>query len=137
MAIPLLVNLIFYGSTLPLFAYSSNAQPSCPPCGGREIPLPLSTNPDCGNPNYRLYCMNDTLQFLSLGGLYYQVLSIDPAVNMLVISAPTIQRNACISSDLKQGGLTLDETLPFNISKRNEVITINKCNAYMYTFFKN
>lgn len=120
MATPLfVVTLILFGSILFLpFAYSS----SCPPCGGLKIPFPLSTSSDCGDPNYTLYCMNNTLQFLSLGGLYYQVLSIQPEANRLVISVPTIQRNACISSDLKQGGLTLDEALPFNISNRNEVI---------------
>ncbi|KAJ4768112.1 Wall-associated receptor kinase-like 20 [Rhynchospora pubera] len=125
MATPLLfVTLIFFGSSLP-FASSSNLQQSCPPCGGLNIPLPLSTDSNCGEQNYRLYCNNNTLQFLSESGLYYQVISIDPMANRLVISVPTIRKNACISSDLKVEGLTLDDSLPFNISKRNEVMLFN------------
>lgn len=96
----------------------------CPKCGSMEVPHPLSTN-NCGNPNYRVYCNNGTLAFMSADGFYYKIHSINPSAYKLIISPPLIQRNSCQSSDLAFGGLRLDENSPFNISSHNTVMLLN------------
>lgn len=98
----------------------------CPKCGKMRVPYPLSTDENCGDPRYRIYCNNDVLQFMSADtGFYYHILSINPWANKLVISPPLIQQNTCYSSDLAQGGLLLDDKLPFNISNTNTVMLFN------------
>ncbi|KAJ4829403.1 hypothetical protein Tsubulata_039918 [Turnera subulata] len=98
---------------------------ACPKCGGMEVPYPLSTRDDCGEPRYKTYCNNGVLEFLSAAGFYYQILSINPAEHRLIISPPFILENTCYSPDLPEGGLQLDENLPFNISTRNTVMLLN------------
>ncbi|XP_022720132.1 wall-associated receptor kinase-like 20 [Durio zibethinus] len=98
----------------------------CPKCGKIRVPYPLSTDENCGDPRYRIYCNNGTvLEFMSAPGFYYKILSINPWTNRLVISPPLIQENTCYSTDLGVGGLQLDENLPFNISTRNTVMLFN------------
>lgn len=96
----------------------------CPKCGSMEVPYPLSTN-NCGNPNYRVYCNNGSLEFMSADGFYYKILSINPSAYKLIISPPPILKNSCQSSDLAFGGLRLDENFPFNISSHNTVMLLN------------
>lgn len=108
-------------STLPS-AFCLN---SCPQCGNLSVPYPLSTNPNCGNPNYQLYCNNGVLEFKSVGGIYYKVLSINPTSYRIVISPPSVDPGSCLSSDLMEGGLQIDQTSPFNISNRNTVLLFN------------
>ncbi|GAY54420.1 hypothetical protein CUMW_156530 [Citrus unshiu] len=91
---------------------------ACPKCGSIEVPYPLSTNDNCGDPRYRVYCENDVLQLLSAGGFYYKIISINPSSYRLVISPPLIPKDTCYSSDLTSGGFTLDDDSPFNISTR-------------------
>ncbi|KDP23426.1 hypothetical protein JCGZ_23259 [Jatropha curcas] len=98
---------------------------ACPKCGSMEVPYPLSTGENCGNPNYRIYCNDGALKFLSSQGFYYKILSINPSSYKLVIEPPLIQKNTCYSSDLGVGGLMLDENLPFNISTHNTVMLFN------------
>ncbi|KAK3036763.1 hypothetical protein RJ639_029728 [Escallonia herrerae] len=98
---------------------------TCPRCGSLDVPYPLSTNGNCGNLKYRVYCNNDTLQLSSAEGFYYRILSISPSDNKLVISPPLIEKNTCLSSDLSLGGFRLDENSPFNISSRNTVMLFN------------
>lgn len=102
-----------------------SALQACPKCGSIEVPYPLSTNDNCGNPNYRIYCNNDALEFLSVDGFYYKILSIDPNAYKFIVNPSLIQKNTCISSDLTVGGLRLDETSPFNISTHNTVMLLN------------
>ncbi|XP_068663066.1 wall-associated receptor kinase-like 20 [Aristolochia californica] len=97
----------------------------CPNCGEMEVPYPLSTQEGCGDPNYRLYCNDHSLEFKSQVEAYYRILSIDAVANKLVIGTPEIQKEMCSSSDLTEGGLKLDESLPFNISNRNTVMLFN------------
>ncbi|XP_008797226.1 wall-associated receptor kinase-like 20 [Phoenix dactylifera] len=99
----------------------------CPPCGGTEIPYPLSTSSNCGDPDYKLYCNNNSLEFLSVGGTPHPVLSINPEAYRLIIHVPAIDMNVCSSSDLFEGGLKIDESSPFNISNRNTVMLFD-CN---------
>jgi len=104
------------------FAYCLN---SCPSCGNLPVPYPLSTGPSCGDPDYRLYCDNKVLELKSAKGRYYKVISIDPPSYSLVISPPSISPGSCISSDLTDGGLQIDDMSPFNISNRNTVLLFN------------
>ncbi|KAB5556182.1 hypothetical protein DKX38_007091 [Salix brachista] len=101
------------------------ARDVCPKCGTMEVPYPLSTSNNCGNPRYRIYCNNGALEFLSAQGFYYRILSINPSARKLVISPPLIAKNTCCSSDLSLGGLRLDENSLFNISTRNTVMLFN------------
>ncbi|XAR49173.1 hypothetical protein NMG60_11032270 [Bertholletia excelsa] len=97
----------------------------CPKCGSIEVPYPLSTDANCGNPNYRVYCTNGSLWFLSADGFNYKILSINPSAFKLIISPPPMQKNTCQSLDLSLGGLKLDENSPFNISTHNTVMLLN------------
>ncbi|KAG9459518.1 hypothetical protein H6P81_004026 [Aristolochia fimbriata] len=103
----------------------------CPRCGGMEVPYPLSTQDGCGEPNYRIHCNDNEekgsleLQFKSQVEYYYKILHIDVTRSRMVIETPEIRSDACYSSDLKQGGLKLDDGLPFNISSRNTVMLFN------------
>ncbi|KAF9606022.1 hypothetical protein IFM89_021454 [Coptis chinensis] len=104
---------------------SVSAVDTCSKCGNMEVPYPLSTNDDCGDSRYRVYCNNDILQFLSSEGFYYKIQSIDPSAHTLIISPPTIASDICYSADLKVGGLRLTESSPFNISTHNTVMLLN------------
>ncbi|KAJ4719378.1 wall-associated receptor kinase-like 20 [Melia azedarach] len=98
---------------------------TCPKCGSIEVPYPLSTNENCGDPRYRVYCKNNVLQLQSAEGFYYKIISIIPSSYKLVISPPSIPKNTCFSSDLSLGGFRLDDDSPFNISTRNTVMLFN------------
>ncbi|XP_021898892.1 wall-associated receptor kinase-like 20 [Carica papaya] len=102
-----------------------SALDACPKCGKTLVPYPLSTDENCGNPSYKVYCNNNILQFLSADGFFYDILTIDPDAFSLVISPPLLQKNSCYSADLSSGGFKLDENLPFNISSRNTVMLFN------------
>ncbi|KAE8675422.1 Phosphatase 2C family protein [Hibiscus syriacus] len=97
----------------------------CPKCSKTKVPYPLSTDENCGDPRYRIYCNEDVLEFMSAQGSFHKILSVDPKANKLVIKPPSIDLDTCYSSDLDQGGLSLDESLPFNISKSNTVMLFN------------
>jgi len=101
---------------------------SCSNCGDLVVPYPLSTNENCGDTRYKVYCNDEQLEFLSATGTYYKILRIDPSANKLVIMPPPILKNTCYSSDLLMGGLLLDESLPFNISTQNTVLLFNCTN---------
>ncbi|WCJ43002.1 Protein kinase superfamily protein [Euphorbia peplus] len=118
--------LIFLVANLATKVSSSN---TCPNCGEMEVPYPLSTSESCGDSNYRIYCNNNLLQFLSSKGIFYKIQSIDPTSYQLIISPPPmINQNTCYTSDINVGGLELDENLPFNISSHNTVMLFN-CSA--------
>ena len=102
-----------------------SAHEACPKCGSTNVPYPLSTNTNCGNPKYRVYCNNKILEFMSTEGFNYKILSINPSAHKLTISPPVINKNSCESSDLAFGGLKLDENSPFNISSHNTVMLLN------------
>ncbi|OWM72445.1 wall-associated receptor kinase-like 20 [Punica granatum] len=108
----------------------SSGSPPCPKCGPTEVPYPLSTDDNCGEPSYRVHCSTSvngstSLEFMSADGIYYKILSIDPASRRLVVSPPSILKDTCLSSDLDSGGMRLDEDSPFNISTRNTVMLFN------------
>jgi hypothetical protein len=100
---------------------------TCPDCGQMAVPYPLSTYYGCGLPNYRIFCNNNQLQFMSIDSIAYPIVSIDPSTYSLVIRPAPLSKgvDTCISSDFPVGGLHLDESLPFNISERNTVMLFN------------
>ncbi|XP_059435555.1 wall-associated receptor kinase-like 20 [Corylus avellana] len=110
---------------VPILLSHVSADNACPKCGSTEVPYPLSTDGSCGNSRYRVYCNNGVLEFLSGGGFYYKILSINPSAYKLVISPPPIKKDTCYSSDFASEGLKLDESLPFNVSTHNTVMLLN------------
>lgn len=116
--VPVLISLIAQVSGLE----------HCSKCGNMEVPYPLSTSDDCGDPKYRVYCNSGVLEFLSAEKSYYTILSINPSTSKLIISPPKVKGGSCYSSDLMVGGLRLDESSPFNISTHNTVFLLNCSN---------
>ncbi|KAI3864025.1 hypothetical protein MKW98_031617 [Papaver atlanticum] len=98
---------------------------TCGKCGSMEVPYPLSTNENCGDPRYKIYCNSNVLEFVSAEKSIYKILSVNPSKYTFVIGLPIIKSGTCQSSDLMVGGLRLDEDLPFNISPRNTVMLLN------------
>ncbi|XP_057960501.1 wall-associated receptor kinase-like 20 [Malania oleifera] len=105
---------------------TESAQKPCPECGGKEVPYPLSTAADCGDPRYNISCNRTTgrLEFVSAYGLSYSILSTNPANYRFIIQPPPIN-DSCQTRDLGVGGLKIDEGSPFNISTRNTVMLFN------------
>ena len=120
-----LVRMVIMFLFLILVTHVSEAYNTCPKCGSIDVPYPLSTDDNCGDPRYKVYCNNGILEFLSARGFYYKILSINPSAYKFIISPPPIQKDTCYSSDLSSGGLKLDENLPFNISTHNTVMLFN------------
>ncbi|EXC41462.1 Wall-associated receptor kinase-like 20 [Morus notabilis] len=101
---------------------------ACPKCGSVEVPYPFSTDGNCGDPRYKIYCNNttNTLEFPSAEGFHYKILSINTSTNKLIINPPTLQETtSCYSSDFPLQGLRLDDRSPFNISSHNTVMLLN------------
>ncbi|XP_027158612.1 wall-associated receptor kinase-like 20 [Coffea eugenioides] len=119
----MLVLILF--SLVSSTSHASLLSNACPKCGNLDVPYPLSTHETCGLSNYKVYCKNGSLEFLSAEGFYYQILSINQLENRLIISPPLIQKRTCQSSDLSLGGLRIDDNSPFNISSRNTVMLFN------------
>ncbi|KAG5626030.1 hypothetical protein H5410_011248 [Solanum commersonii] len=117
--------LVLFLFLFPFACVSSSSPNNCPKCGIMDVPYPLSTSDNCGNPNYKIYCKNETLEFLSSVGFYYKILNINPHTSRLIISPPFINKHSCQSSDLSLGGFKIDENSPFNISSRNTVMLFN------------
>ncbi|XAR52667.1 hypothetical protein NMG60_11020850 [Bertholletia excelsa] len=117
----ILTLLLFLTST----THAASAAQTCPKCGSAEIPYPLSISPSCGNPSYRLFCNNGTLEFPSPSGFNYTVLSINPNASKLIVAPASIRKPTCKSADIELGGLRLDEDSPFNISTHNTVMLFN------------
>ncbi|XP_043711361.1 wall-associated receptor kinase-like 20 [Telopea speciosissima] len=117
------VVMIMASMFIPLAHLSALDQ--CSKCGKMEVPYPLSIADNCGDSNYRVYCNNGTLEFLSEEKSYYKILSIDAEASRLIISPPEIDKKKCYSSDLMVGGLKINESSPFNISNSNTVMLFN------------
>ncbi|PHT98996.1 hypothetical protein BC332_32144 [Capsicum chinense] len=124
-----MIALVLFLSLFP-FASVSSYPNNCRKCGTMDVPYPLSTSDDCGNPNYKVYCNNDTLEFLSSVGFYYKILSINPYTSRFIIRPPFI---SCQSCDLSLGGFKIDENSPFNVSSRNMIMLFN-CSENIFLF---
>ncbi|GLJ09499.1 hypothetical protein SUGI_0110730 [Cryptomeria japonica] len=98
---------------------------TCPNWGMSHVPYPLSTDDSCGHPDYRIFCNNNQLEFRSLDGIFYPIISIKNWFYRLVIRLPAVASDSCTTMDYSVEGFYLDENLPFNISKRNTVMLLN------------
>ncbi|CAH8382677.1 unnamed protein product [Eruca vesicaria subsp. sativa] len=118
-------------TTLTLFlllSFSSTAESfkRCPNCGSTRVPYPLSTGPDCGDPDYKIRCDNrGSLWFDTLNGSTNPIKTIDPSGQRFILTPPGFEPNTCVSLDIKSHGIQLDTNLPFNVSSSNTVIIMN------------
>ncbi|XP_050227707.1 wall-associated receptor kinase-like 20 [Mercurialis annua] len=113
---------------LLFFSHYCAPQKTCPNCGSIEVPYPLSTNPNCGDPNYHLRC-NSHSQKLYLDGANrssYLVLRIMASYERIVVQPSPWVSGTCVTQDmLVSGGLWLNQTLPFNVTSSNTIFLFN------------
>ncbi|KAE8692869.1 Detected protein of unknown function [Hibiscus syriacus] len=100
----------------------------CPHCGRIPVPYPLSTGPDCGDPWYKVRCNEGTLWLDAFNGSSYNISSVNPMTQTLIIDPPGLAKDTCMSADFVTQGLQLGENLPFNITSTNTVMIMN-CSA--------
>ncbi|KAJ6690235.1 hypothetical protein OIU85_006509 [Salix viminalis] len=97
---------------------------NCPNCGTTPVPYPFSTAPTCGDPQYKIRCNSGTLLFDTLNSSY-QIMSINPSIQRLVIQPASLLPNTCVTSDYIHEGIWLNESLPFNITSDNTIMFLN------------
>ena len=105
-----------------------SSQKTCPNCGSIEVPYPLSTNPDCGDPDYSLRCdpHSNKVYFDALNGSSYLVLSIMAASQRMVVQPSAWLPDKCVTQDLLVSeGIRLNQSLPFNITSSNTIFLFN------------
>ncbi|XP_048319519.2 wall-associated receptor kinase-like 20 [Ziziphus jujuba] len=103
----------------------------CPDCGLTRVPYPLSTGPDCGDPQYKVRCNAGTLWFDTLNGSSYVITSINQLNQRFVIRPPGLADNkTCMAADFGSQGIILDDNLPFNITSSNTVVGMN-CSSHV------
>ena len=118
----LLILLFFFGH--------SSSHKACPNCGSIQVPYPLSTNPNCGDPDYSLRCDGNSqkLYFDGLNGSSYLVLRIMASSQRMVVQpSPWLpQPGTCVTQDMPVSeGLWLNRTLPFKITSANTIFLFN------------
>ncbi|KAE8661115.1 Wall-associated receptor kinase-like 15 [Hibiscus syriacus] len=97
----------------------------CHNCGRIPVPYPLSTGPDCGGPWYKVRCNEGTLWLDTLNGSSYEISSVNPMTQTLIIVPPGLAKDTCMAADFATQGIQLDENLPFNITSTNTVMLMN------------
>ncbi|GLT66301.1 hypothetical protein SLA2020_386720 [Shorea laevis] len=105
-----------------------SSQKTCPSCGSIQVPYPLSTNANCGDPNYSLRCDpgSQKIYFDSLNGSSYLVLAIMASSQRMVVQPSAWLPDRCVTQDmLVSEGLWLNQSLPFNITSSNTVFLFN------------
>nr|POE76739.1 wall-associated receptor kinase-like 20 [Quercus suber] len=105
-----------------------SSQKACPNCGSIEVPYPLSTNPNCGDPDYSLRCdpHSNKVYFDTLNGSSYLVLSIMAASQRMVVQPSAWLPDRCVTQDmLVSEGLWLNQSLPFNVTSSNTIFLFN------------
>ncbi|CAI0469276.1 unnamed protein product [Linum tenue] len=115
------------------FSLHTHSQKLCPNCGPIQVPYPLSTNPNCGDPRYTLRCDSSShaLYLDALNSSSYLVLRIIASTQRLVVQpSPFVvdgqKKDECITRDmLVSEGLRLNQTLPFNVTSSNTVFLFN------------
>ncbi|KAK6943930.1 Wall-associated receptor kinase, galacturonan-binding domain [Dillenia turbinata] len=108
--------------------HCSSSQRICPNCGSMEVPYPLSTGRDCGDPKYSLRCdaLSQKLYFDALNGSSYVVLRIMASSQRMVLQASPWLSDTCVTQDMRVSeGIRLNQTLPFNITSSNTVFLFN------------
>ena len=120
-----LCSCIFF---LLFLSVQCSSQKACPNCGSIEVPYPLSTNPNCGDPDYSLRCdpHSNKVYFDTLNGSSYLVLSIMAASQRMVVQPSAWLPNRCVTQDmLVSEGLWLNQSLPFNVTSSNTIFLFN------------
>ncbi|XVE76069.1 hypothetical protein DITRI_Ditri12bG0143200 [Diplodiscus trichospermus] len=105
-----------------------SSQKTCPSCGTMEVPYPLSTNPNCGDPGYSLRCdsRSQKLYFDALNGSSYLVTRIMASFHRMVVQPSPWLPGKCVTQDMPvSGGLWLNQTLPLNITSSNTIFLFN------------
>ncbi|GFY93458.1 protein kinase superfamily protein [Actinidia rufa] len=108
--------------------FHSSSQKTCPNCGSLEVPYPLSTNPDCGDPDYTIRCdpLSHKLYFDALNGSSYLILRITPSSHRMVVQPSPWLPGTCVTQDMPVSeGLWLNQTLPFNVTSSNTIFLFN------------
>ncbi|KAF3333034.1 wall-associated receptor kinase-like 20 [Carex littledalei] len=110
------------------FPFLLSSQKICPKCGNIEIPYPLSTDPNCGDPDYALACdpSNKNLYFPALNGSSYLVVNIQAPLRRLVVQPAPWLPGTCTTQDMpKSEGIYLNQSLPFNMTSSNTIFLFN------------
>lgn len=105
-----------------------SSQKTCPNCGSMQVPYPLSTEPSCGDPYYRLRCDPNShkLYFDTLNGSSYVVLRIMSSIQRMVVQPSPWLPGSCVTQDMPvSNGIWLNQSLPFNITSSNTVFLFN------------
>ncbi|XP_034694540.1 wall-associated receptor kinase-like 20 [Vitis riparia] len=113
---------------LLFFCHHSSSQKDCPNCGSIQVPYPLSTNPNCGDPDYSLRCDGDSqkLYFDGLNGSSYLVLRIMASSQRMVVQPSPWLPGTCVTQDMPVSeGLWLNQTRPFKITSSNTIFLFN------------
>ncbi|KAK6244616.1 hypothetical protein QUC31_011025 [Theobroma cacao] len=113
---------------LLLLGHHCSSQRTCPSCGSIEIPYPLSTHPNCGDPGYSLRCdsQSQKLFFDALNGSSYLVTRIMASFHRMVVQPSPWLPSKCVTQDMPVSeGLWLNQTLPFNITSSNTIFLFN------------
>ncbi|KAK9668738.1 hypothetical protein RND81_13G082600 [Saponaria officinalis] len=74
---------------------------------------------------YKVRCTNGKLWFDMLNTSSYEVMSITPEMQRLIIRPQSFMGESCINTDFRSGGIWLDQKLPFSISPQNTVLKLN------------
>lgn len=105
----------------------------CPDCGKTQVPYPLSTAPNCGDPSYKIRCTGGMLFLDSISGSAYAITAINPSSQRLIILPPGLASSSmCVSTDFQNGGMWIDSNSPFNITSSNTEIRLN-CSKEVFT----
>ncbi|XP_058078650.1 wall-associated receptor kinase-like 20 [Magnolia sinica] len=98
----------------------------CPDCGTTPVPYPLSTSPNCGDPNYKVRCdASNTLRLDTLNASSYAIASIHPEIQRFTIRPANFTRNTCETTDLHSQGIQLNRSLPFTVASSNTIMLLN------------
>ncbi|KAE9445120.1 hypothetical protein C3L33_22982, partial [Rhododendron williamsianum] len=122
---PLLCTSLFF---LLYFLNSSSSQKTCPNCGSIQVPYPLSTNPNCGDPDYSIRCdpLSRKLYFDALNGSSYLILTIFASIQRMVVQPSPWLPGTCVTQDMPVSeGLWLNQSLPFNVTLSNTIFLFN------------
>ncbi|RVX13680.1 wall-associated receptor kinase-like 20 [Vitis vinifera] len=117
-------NLLLFTAALLLCAVCAMAANRCPDCGNTSVPYPLSTGADCGDQEYKIRCDAGTLRFDTLNSSY-SISSITPQIQRFVIRPASFAGNTCVTTDLPNQGIQLNESLPFNVTSSNTILYLN------------
>ncbi|KAL5545983.1 hypothetical protein UlMin_005670 [Ulmus minor] len=121
-------SFLFFSFFLLCLNNHGSSQKTCPPCGTIKVPYPLTTSPNCGDPNYPLRCdpSSHKLYFDALNGTSYLVLGIIASLQRLVVQASPWLPGRCVTQDMEVSeGLWLNQSLPFNVTSSNTIFLFN------------